>query len=57
MAWVIVDARTGKMVVFDGHCPIYWRRRVARKDANDHGLTWHGPGADVRIQRCVIKAL
>ena len=57
MAWVILDAKTNKMLIFEGQCLVYWRRRVAQDAANDYGLTWHGPDSDARIQRCVIKAL
>lgn len=54
--WVIVDRRTGKMVLFDYRCPVYWRRDVARDDASDHGLIWSGDDADVEIRRCAVKA-
>jgi hypothetical protein len=53
--WAIVDARTSKLMVFDCHVPIYWLRRAAQADANDHGCTTVGPAADVRIRRCEVR--
>lgn len=30
-AWAIVTPR-GKLAIFDGRCPIYWRRHVAETE-------------------------
>ena len=36
-AWAILvnDA----IVIFDARCPLYWRRYIARRAAEEHGLT------------------
>ena len=36
--WAIVSATTGRLVMFDGRCPIYWHRRPAMIAMRDHGL-------------------
>jgi len=56
-AWAIVDARTSKLMVFDGRTPTYWLRRVAQDYAKDYGCTTAGPAADVRIRRCEVRIL
>lgn len=53
--WIIMDKHRGTPMVFDERVPVYWRRRVAQDASNDHGLTYHGPDADVEIRRCSIR--
>jgi predicted kinase len=37
-AWVVATAKTGKLVVCDARLPLFWRRHVARRWADDHGI-------------------
>lgn len=55
LGWALVDAR-GALVVIDGRLPVYWRRRVAQLEANEHGFTTTGTAPDVRICRVTIHS-
>ena len=52
--WVILNRSNGRPVLFDGRCPVYWRRPGAQHDAAAHGITWSGNKADAVIRRCRI---
>ena len=50
LGWSIVDASSGKPVVFDARWPVYWLRRIAKAEAEKRRLT------NVRIVRVSAKA-
>lgn len=55
--WAIFDAATGKPVLFDYRMPVYWLRRLARRDAREYGWEWQGKTADVVIRRVSLKVI
>jgi len=55
--WGVFDRRTGKLALWDGRLPIYWRRRVATDAAYNHGLTVHGNDSDVVIRKVRVAAI
>lgn len=55
LGWAIVDDTYGKLVLFDHRTPIYWLRRIAIKEAEEHGFTTTGKKRDVRICRVIVR--
>lgn len=53
--WAIVDAETGKLLLFDAREPIYWRRKIAVSAANERGYTTSGMDATARVCAVEIK--
>lgn len=53
-AWAVIN-RAGKIEIWNGQCPVFWLRRVARDTANEHGLTTQGSDANVSIRRVTIS--
>lgn len=51
--WAIVDAKTGKLILFDARNPIYWRRNIATKVAQERGEVTNGQRATVRV--CAVE--
>lgn len=56
-AWAIRHRTTGKLVIFDARCPVYWLRKVAVSEAQKRGFTVAGPDADVDVFAIVMKAV
>lgn len=54
LVWAIVHARSGKLLLFDGRCPIYWSRTVATQQAIERGLVVRGPTATATIVRVAV---
>lgn len=57
LVWAIVHARSGKLLLFDGRCPMYWSRTVATQHAIERGLVVHGPTAKAKIVRVAVQHL
>ncbi len=55
VGWAIVDAVTGKLVLFDARVPVFWNRRVAKNTATEHGWARDGGKAPIRICRVSLR--
>lgn len=54
--WAVVDAE-GVLVLCDGRVPVFWRRRVARLWATEHGLTLSGRNRDAWVVRAEVRTV
>lgn len=51
IGYIVRDVKTHKPMVWDYRLPIYWFKRLALKDAVEHGYVVSGPRRQVYVQK------
>jgi hypothetical protein len=53
--WAIIDARTGKLVLFSGQCPVFWLRKVAKRYLTEHATQYEARAVFKVVKVCVTR--